>query len=298
MSLKSRWLKELGFDETRDDISAIGYTFVHGYKTLMELKFPSSIDEESMTGALLGAFATSFKPAVWVFGSDNNQKCSWARYRKSGKRPDSESVRGADFALVIAINSDVSRIAIFQAKKAKVKKSGRWIDVHHYPAGDPKRSSQIVSLFNTGKKILSSSGVNNPGLSECGWIHYLAYDEDRITHLPMTKFENEINSYSAESFDESLPVNISSFKSLSELLLAGCGKGVDDVDGWLTLSNDVLIKELPDLLNIMEVCVGDDGSGGLLLNHTKELEKFTLSASPSIPEPLLQPPSSPRRGPQ
>lgn len=106
--------------QTSGTLTPVTATIDAVVRRFRELKFFSALDEESITGALLGGFTLAFPYCVAQYGSNMPaEKLCWGHFGKSknanGRRAEAEV--GADFALVIYIAPNIARLALFQAKK-------------------------------------------------------------------------------------------------------------------------------------------------------------------------------------
>jgi hypothetical protein len=243
-------------------------------KLVGESNIGAVVDEETMTGMLLGAFAANFPWSVAALGRIG-VAASWARYRKGGRRFDSESQTGGDFALVIEIPGDsvkeddrLVRIAIFQAKKI----SGGAINLHHVIKPRPshpedKIAYQLPVLATHAKTFVEGSGEKFD-VAKVGWVHHLAYGEGNVHGIALRHLTSHLASYSPTSSPKSLPlrvdINSNEWRALSDILVEGCalGESLDPFPKWLTLPRNVAARHLGDLLEVMDVAVGDTTGEG------------------------------------
>lgn len=82
------------------------------------------LDEETITGSLLGAISATLPFCVALYGENvPPEKLCWGHFPKSGAftKPPSEAETGADFALVVYATKDVARLALFQAKRVPLE---------------------------------------------------------------------------------------------------------------------------------------------------------------------------------
>jgi len=108
-------------------VEPVEATFRHVINQLSGTGLVASLDEETVTGALLGGFATAFPVCLGAFTESAEEaeriaaqnQCAWGQYSKmrTGNPVHNESDVGADFALVVFASPDRARIALFQAKR-------------------------------------------------------------------------------------------------------------------------------------------------------------------------------------
>ncbi|MFA4626385.1 hypothetical protein P2A10_02140 [Xanthomonas perforans] len=146
----------------------------------------NGFDEETTTGGLLGAFGATAPWCAAYYGI--NPSFGWIRYPKPGSSPISESATGSDFAILLRVNKNIARLAVFQAKKVDGSSDNFYI--HQIsPASTDKNSvpePQFLRLREYGKKILRTLGRNDLSLPQMDWIHYLAYRDNSLTCIPIS----------------------------------------------------------------------------------------------------------------
>ncbi|WP_267122965.1 hypothetical protein [Xanthomonas sacchari] len=146
----------------------------------------NGFDEETTTGGLLGAFGATAPWCAAYYGI--NPSFGWIRYPKPGSSPISESATGSDFAILLRVNKNVARLAVFQAKKVDGSSDNFYI--HQIsPASTDKDSvpePQFLRLRDYGDKILKTLGRNDFSLPKMDWIHYLAYRNKSLTCVPIS----------------------------------------------------------------------------------------------------------------
>lgn len=271
------------------------------------------LDEEALTACLLGGVST-VAPLVEELYSDDSMieearrsgqsaeveegeaeayvearrpdlPILWGSYEKSGGggNPRSETATGGDFALVIWQAERSARLAVFQAKKGTVYKSGnRWsLNVRRGPSESSQGFTQFVMLFANAwlykkgalrarssfdvARALDSIGLEGQlkALRKVTWVHYLAYMEGIFACVPFSdcaaalpeEFEKNQTSNTIEISPES--------PSFYEVVLKGFS---GDSDAWLTIEREGLEVLLPSLLDLMPVHVVDEeGCEGLQL---------------------------------
>lgn len=248
--------------------------------------------EEDLTAALMGCILSSFPWCVRAFGPDDvpGATCEWAQYNKNGRGPHSESRKGADFALLIKMPGGLARIAIFQAKSDKSKKipAGK-IKLHHEVSalalnGKPK--TQMGMLFNCGIDILNRSGDSLAGVQKIGFVHYLAQIEDGVRCVQLSRLGPQLQHELDELGGDNLyDVPTDAVRFLDVL--------IDVLDAkpayWQDISIDIANAVLPDLVNLMEVFVGDDGRGGMIAPAQIEKTSLVQKVAPTSPAPTDMP---------
>jgi hypothetical protein len=131
------------------------------------------VDEEAMTGALLGAMVAQV-PWWAQLLSEDPPGCTWYRYRKSGGGADSETKTGGDVAFLIRMGDGRARLAIIQAKRPGGE-TARVLQVHRIsPAIDGHdEEPQFVRLRRYGQSLV---GVEDEvDLSKLHFVHYALY---------------------------------------------------------------------------------------------------------------------------
>lgn len=116
----------------------------HAVKVAQYLSTSDVLDEETLTGSILGALSASLGFCVEPRDTDPieaSKKFFWARYNKGTARKNehSEARNGADFALVLINEHGIRRLAIFQAKKGKVSRP------------DPTKPKWKIDTYREGK---------------------------------------------------------------------------------------------------------------------------------------------------
>ena len=139
------------------------------------------IEEETTTGALMGAMAAH---APWCYAVwsevESAMPYAWAHYRKRGGAGVSETLTGADFALLLRVGPQEFRAAVFQAKRS-VNLDGGFKTVQISPAiGELPPQPQLVRLLEYAGTIEEKLQKNR---KRPGWVHYLIYCHDEINFL-------------------------------------------------------------------------------------------------------------------
>jgi hypothetical protein len=261
--MRSWLLDQLAFPDGGIEPGPLEATFLMACKFATESGLASAADEETMTGALLGAMASTVPWCVAALAADG-VTCSWARYRKGGRRYDSESQTGGDFALVIEmpkgctwVGGDAVRLAVVQAKKIYHGK----IKIHHAIEATETAvaSTQMQALVEHGRSILTS--LNRADLFEAyTWLHYASYGEEGIQTRSLSLFKAEYDQYGQGTKPGPVSAHDSGWTGFEVMLSAGCtirAKEKNDPPGWLTLPRSDAEAVLGDLLEVMDVHVAD-----------------------------------------
>ncbi|MBA5636162.1 hypothetical protein H3H37_03770 [Duganella sp. LX20W] len=220
----------------------------------------AALNEESLTANFAGRLAAQYTWAVECIGNKGGQAALWGEYSKNGQGYDSESKRGADFALVVPISKKEVRVAIFQAKKAR----GEQANIGQ--SGSPTApEAQWEKLLDTAGTIAHAAGI--PEEESLKWTHYVFWRETG-------KFPKSISLAHLKAIlgdDESKKVDTSAdtFGSFADLLLAAKAKGdikqgkFAVVAGWLQLGAKEAKDFLPKLNALTDVIFADEeGQGG------------------------------------
>ncbi|EKT4070754.1 hypothetical protein QEG16_000771 [Stenotrophomonas maltophilia] len=153
-------------------------------------------DEETTTGALLGAIAAT---APWAFKAfDQEPDFNWIRYAKSGNSRTTEPSSGADFALVLRVTKSLCRIALFQAKRAN--KDGSF-SVHQIsPAREAEGKipePQFLRLTDYAHGLLDAVKGLATTAKTLHWVHYLSYERAAIIATPLSDLQDISKHYLA-----------------------------------------------------------------------------------------------------
>ncbi|WP_143025863.1 hypothetical protein [Dyella sp. 333MFSha] len=201
-------------------------------------------DEETVTGALLGAIAAN---AAWAsrIESEGGQEITWLRYRKTKGYFDSESRTGVDFGLMISIGSNNHRLAVFQAKRPEAL-TPEVLNVHRVAPADGNLSeeSQFERLVRYGHEVLNAIGrPAAPDDTQClDWMHYLTYVEDGLPTYTVAQLDEIRKAYAGEqaqgvSGRASMQLEILTKAELAFLLTSGASEVLSPQFGWLSLSD-------------------------------------------------------------
>jgi hypothetical protein len=156
--------------------------------TCSRLSASMLLNEESLTGSLLGALTTTLPSVRLKDGTPAGYSLFWIPYNTgNAENPWSEARIGADFSLLFIDQEGKGRFAMFQAKRSAVSYnvvSKKWfIDVRHIPGEETgSKRSQMLALVQTGEALVYANTL--PGslveqqqsrVDNLSWIHYLAY---------------------------------------------------------------------------------------------------------------------------
>ncbi|MEF2270586.1 hypothetical protein V3C40_27720 [Janthinobacterium sp. LS2A] len=227
----------------------------------------SGLTEESLTANFAGRLAAQFAWAVECIGNEGGKAAMWGEYSKNGQGEQSESKRGADFALVVPVSDHKVKVAIFQAKKV-LNESANISQAGSKHAPDPQKDK----LYDTAQVIAAAAHV--PDDESLTWVHYVFWRE-------MNKFPKSISLAQLKPIliDTEI-VNLSKidtskgiFGSFAELLVAATSKedASDEkqfvVAGWLHLDLEAAKVFLPELCALTDVVFADEeGQGGDFAN--------------------------------
>lgn len=151
-------------------------------------------DEETTTGALLGAIAACAPLCFEAYGQDPD--FNWVRYPKSGHGSTTEPSTGADFALILRVSETKIRLAVFQAKRTD--KRGTY-SVHQI---SPERSDsakppepQFIRLKDYARDLLTGIRNKKKEANQLAWVHYLSYEPKSIYTVPLSKLTDISEHY-------------------------------------------------------------------------------------------------------
>lgn len=221
------------------------------------------LDEETTTGAVLGALAGSYP---LIAEERDSQPIRWHRFtKKPAQHGDSEAANGADFALAILGENGETRLALFQAKKSAIRETstGWKVNLRHVvksATGDEE--AQMITLERLGL-ALTMLAKNPAKLSEpdgappeprLSWVHYLLYGPGTPVCIPLSDMDGCLEAErlligSVNYFEfkpESQPSFIEVLAEVSALAPMS----------WLTIATPVLFGGLPAYLQVLPVLVG------------------------------------------
>lgn len=270
-------------------------------KTVQALnKASNRLDEETLTGAMIGALVSSHPMSAASFPADPASAVRWSSYAKHGSGAHSERNAGADFALVLSLPEGRLRVAIVQAKSdwsasstkntlviGQMKDVPEVKDVNGVVLSPAHRRNQVEALVKAANS-LQFKGDERSSVSNLSWVYYLCQFEVGIRAIALSEIEDEVlQSISAE---EKVKVELlpTSGICLDELLRHGCRRRSPH---WLELG--VLEEgklppsiDLSALVELMPVVVGREGSKGPKLKFGLDVDVVELSQPlVALPEP-------------
>jgi len=280
--------------------SAIEMTLQLAAKSVSALNGAASrLDEETMTGAMIGALVSAHPMSAASYPADPETAIRWSSYTKYGNAVQSERNSGADFALVLSLPGGDLRLAVFQAKSdwsVSSKKNtlviGQIKDVPEVkdenevvivPAG---RRNQVDALVRASNKIQFNKVRTT--VHNLTWVHYLCQFESGIKALALSEVQAAVRASIRRNKAVRVHLAPSDGKELGLLLKQGCVVGGH---GWLDMSgigNGVVPPEidLSALVDLMPVVIGRDGSAGPLFKMGPDVMVVDLSKPLlDIPEP-------------
>lgn len=229
------------------------------------------LDEEGLTVSLVGCLASALPLSFLAFGGqhpDDGSEFGWAQYSKHGRDAISESMRGADFAIVIRRPDDRIRLAVFQAK-SDWSKSARDGYINLRQARDTEEGVkfyQLNKLHETGCDLAARAGVLHPGTADLHWVHYLCQMRGALSCLALTQIEDRVADELLLQGDPKVEVDQYGTVPFSHVLRSAFSS---DQDGWLELNLRDLDGKVPQcveltkLARLMNLLVSEDGTRGL-----------------------------------
>ncbi|MBH1832053.1 hypothetical protein I5W42_11375 [Stenotrophomonas maltophilia] len=283
--------KQVQPDVKEDEINALRAAFRLSIISLLRSQLSRLVSEETMTGAFLGAAAASVGICAEAYTGLGSPACSWIQYSKSGNHENSESVNGADFALLIRMRDGRARLAIFQAKR---KLTGS----HQVNLSRVKKDSetssgkeQFLRLVDYGQSVCSESLKFNIKLEEMHWIHYLLYQKSELNCCSIdqmkdlhdafmretggnTEIISGANENKKKSDDGTIDLSEKKLVSLASLLDIGAtepNRSEDDeigssedprVSGWLEIQNEAQLSLIIErLANKVDLYFAEENGG-------------------------------------
>lgn len=231
------------------------------------------LDEESLTGAMIGAFVAAQPLSAAAFPGVDKEALQWASYGKNDRGKFGERNSGADFALVVMLPGGRSRLAIFQAKSDQSKSAKK----NTLPVGQIKddglamlpgskelvrvRRNQVKNLTDSAIEVASGGG-SKADLKDLYWVHYFCQFQDGVVAVPISCLVDEvrlsISKVRVVDVDVSSKVRVSLHELLRDAL-------VDEPKHWLKINRNVGDSvprkvDLTSLLELIPIVVG--GSEG------------------------------------
>lgn len=212
-----------------------------------------SLDEESITAALLGAFAVTTPMCASAFSVSDGISSSWVRYSKNSTNGMAEKDTGADFALLIRLDTKRSRLAIFQAKKSR-SVAGSFDVSSDSPATSnrPEVEKQFTRLKDFSIFILEESTrrrelsdpVESPpsGIESLQWSHYLIYGHGGFHCCPLSSLIDVDEAICSSSPLATVRLADRKHFGFAQMLNQGADIDSAEAPGWLAL-NDLSTTE-------------------------------------------------------
>lgn len=238
------------------------------------------LSEESLTANFAGRLAAQYTWAVECIGNEGDKPALWGEYSKNGQGYDSESKRGADFALVVPVSEQEVKVAIFQAKKARNERA----DISQV-GSKTAPDSQLGKLLDTLRTIASASYISDD--DSLSWGHYVFWRETEKfpKSISLAQLDLILSEPNKEYDLSKVDTSDDDFGSFANLLLSvkameGVGEGEPGVvEGWLRLGVDEARDFLPALHTLTDVIFADEeGQGGEFANFLNAGPKSSLSA--------------------
>lgn len=241
-------------------------------RTCTQLSSHGLLNEESLTGSLLGSLASALPLIVELNGGSQEQpdaEIYWIPYNSGGPdNPWSEARTGADFAILFLDQKGKGRFAVFQAKKSAVSyKNGKWfINVRHISESNKSiGKTQMVALVESAEALLNaaspiaSTEPSDDRLSRLSWVHYLAYGSGTPSCTPLSEM--------SEAFKKEIPPegndNLVEFFPNKKPSLFDVFNEYDDPHSshWHTLKDDAEFAQIKFWIEILPVGVMSDRVG-------------------------------------
>ncbi|MEA9705203.1 hypothetical protein [Xanthomonas campestris] len=219
----------------------------------------NDLDEESFTGALLGAFCQTSRLATAGIPASSEASLTWRRHNKNGKDYLSERSTGADFSLIIRHDDDFAVAAVFQAKNGQSKIGS--FDASHMSPEIPEQGRgkelQFCRIRDYCYEILAKfmpPKENKRGLNDLDWAHYLIYEPFAIYCSPLSSL-SLIQDYIASDLKcGAVRYKEYSYSNFTDLLREGCTHGRAKRTGWLSLnSKDEISSFVASALDLFDV---------------------------------------------
>ncbi|HEV7270018.1 hypothetical protein [Pseudoxanthomonas sp.] len=226
----------------------LGAAFQLAVVELSASNLHSSLDEESITAALLGAFSVTTPICASALSVPYGISSSWVRYSKNSTNGMAEKDTGADFALLIRLDTKRSRLAIFQAKKSG-SIAGSFDVSSNSPetSSRPKVEKQFTRLKDFSISILEESTrrrelsgpVESPpsGIKSLQWSHYLIYGHGGFHCCPLSSLIDVDQAICSSSPLATVRLANREHFGFAQMLNQGADIASAEAPGWLTLNN-------------------------------------------------------------
>jgi len=232
--------------------------------------------EVGATASLVTTIWQQAKECAAEFGTRDSPGCEWVQYRNK-RSTVTEAESGADFAVVIRLAKQQSRIAIFQAKLPR-SEDPEMLEVHQMSPAVEKFSwppePQFTRLVRFGDQVLQHASSSSHGLSAMRWLHYLHYlpgicNSYSVNQMGVIEERYLQRGQAHMHLANSIPLNEMLPERLCELLKDGAeittGPFPEDW-GWLEVPDAVAAMAILDAAEIkMTVYEAIDRSTGPVL---------------------------------
>lgn len=205
-------------------------------------------DEETYTGALLGAFCSTSFFCASGFPKKAGPHMCWQRHSKNSKGHDGEKHTGADFTLIIRTDDNFARAAVFQAKNSKSGIGSFEVD-HVSPETDERPAEQqIIRLVDHCLRIMTQvvkvgsgkedqSAPSIPSVEDLDWTHYLVYHNYSNACCRLSNLRESYQAAREEKIPGRVRLKEADAIPLVDLLAAGCREDTSKVRGWISLES-------------------------------------------------------------
>lgn len=227
--------KQVQPEAKQDEINALRAAFRLSIISLLRSQLSRVVSEETMTGAFLGSAAASVGICAEAYSGENSPACSWIQYSKSGSHDNSESVNGADFALLIRMRDGRARLAIFQAKRKMTQSHKINISQTKKDSETSSGKEQFLRLVNYGKSVCSEALTFNTKIEEMHWIHYLLYQKDELNCCSIDQMKDLHDTFEAGLDENTSRVNTEAVLD-GEVKKEKSKKGIVDLSGMRLVS--------------------------------------------------------------
>lgn len=315
MNTLKDWVRaQVQVPSQKQDINALSAAFRLAVMGLLSSRMSAEVLEETMTGTVLGALATSVKICSDAYTDSSSPGCSWVKYSKAGSTWSSESKSGADFAILIDMGGSEFRLAVFQAKRNASASSSISIEQKRKGSETDSGIQQFERLVRYANFIHCSNGGDGFCLDNASWVHYLIYEPDLIYCCSVDQLEalrgecysNFALEIIAESSETAVVATASSDGRPGEGSDGANGAQVDSsvedgpaVEKW---SGKIDLKEVK-LRSFLEVL--ESGANGLdvedgwlkisnieflnlIINQLVHLMPVCFARDGSFPEPIME----------
>ncbi|HDS1307436.1 TPA: hypothetical protein QEK28_004364 [Stenotrophomonas maltophilia] len=227
------------------------------------------LDEEGLTASLVGSLASALPLSFLAFGSNAPSQVSefgWGQYRKHSSDAWSESMRGADFALLVKLPSGRVRLSIFQAKSdwSESIPDGHIKIRQNRKRKDGAIDKQLKALHDTGCDLMRRKGEVSPGTQHLTWVHYLCQINGQLCCLPLDRISEQV---ALELQDKGDPViEVDGFEAVLFCQVLADAFNSQSCN-WLEIDLPEVDGKVPEcieltsLAKLMNLIVGEDGSG-------------------------------------